>query len=160
MQTAAISGGNWEQKGFQVEFFTAWCLDSSLSDLWKAVYVHVNCAQASAVSTILQALLYSYITLISVNMHIFTLLEWVGSSFYFCFWGKHSNLMWGHVIKVHDSAFKWHPRRTDLYFLDVPPLTLFGNCSCLLVFLNYADKKQKKLSALFILCLMLQIQVH
>lgn len=68
--------------------------------------------------------------------------------------------MWGHMIRVHDSAWKGHLRKTEFYFLDVPPLTLLGNCSCLLVFLNYADKKQKKLSALFILSLILQIQVH
>lgn len=45
-------------------------------------------------------------------------------------------------------------------FFYVTPLTLLENCSCLLVFLNYADKKQKKLGALFILSLILQIQVH
>lgn len=48
----------------------------------------------------------------------------------------------------------------SLSFFYVPPLTLLGNCSCLLVFLNYADKKQKKLGALFIRSLILQIQVH
>lgn len=44
-----------------------------------------------------------------------------------------------------------------LCFFYVTPLTLLENCSCLLVFLNYADKK---LGALFILSLILQIQVH
>lgn len=69
------------------------------------------------------------------------------------------------MIRVHDSAFKWHLRSIDFcvflfFILYVLPLTLLENCSCLLVFLNYADKKQKKLSALFILSLILQIQVH
>lgn len=47
-----------------------------------------------------------------------------------------------------------------LFFLDVSPLTLLGNCSRLLVFLNYAEKKQRKSGVLYEFSLILRIQVH